>query len=244
MMMSSFMGSSSPSSVTVSSHASTATGTLHRSQIKKPWFLYALIGLTLLLGVWQAYRAHYKQGLADAYAAGQQLAPRTWHGGPLADWQRVQPQGRWLGDKTFQLAPRFHEGRPGSEVVTPLALVSGEIVLVNRGWIADGQTPPAAPATVPQIETQSWPRFFELGPTPPQGRRLQNLTAERAAQLAGTALPIAYAHQLDGAADGLLRDWPKPDFKVARHLGYMLTWWACSLCGLLLLRRLKQGAPR
>ncbi|WP_159673517.1 SURF1 family protein [Andreprevotia sp. IGB-42] len=241
--MSSFMGSLPSSGVIESSHASTAPAAPHGAR-SKPWLLYALIALTLALGAWQAWRAHYKQTLADAYAVQQGLTPQAWAGGSVADWQRLQPLGHWLAAQTFLLAPRYRNGVPGSEVITPLQLAKGDIVLVNRGWLADGKPQPALPATLPQLETQPWPRFFELGPTPSEGRKLQNLTPERAAALTALAPAVAYTHQISGADDGLLRDWAKPDFKVARHLGYMLTWWACSLCGVLLLRRLSRGKTR
>ena len=210
---------------------------------QKPWLLYALIALTVSLGIWQACRAYYKQTLLAAYTAQQQGPALRWSDGALPIWQRVQPQGAWLAAQTFLLAPRYRHTVAGSEIITPLRLNSGEIVLVNRGWLADGKTPPPPPTTLPVLQTEPWPRFFELGATPAQGRRLQNLTAARAATLTGLPVAIAYAQQQTGPDDGLLRDWPAPDFMVPRHLGYMLTWWGCSVCGVLLLRRLRKGGP-
>ncbi|WP_035054545.1 SURF1 family protein [Andreprevotia chitinilytica] len=239
--------SDSPSSdVIESSYASTAATGPHagsRGKSRQPILLLLLIVVTIGLGAWQLCRALQKQRLVDAYHAEHQKAPQPWRGGSIPDWQRRQPIGGWLDQQTFYLAPRYRDGVAGLEVVTPLQLASGEIVLVNRGWLAEGHTP-SAPNALPQVETQPWPRFLELGPTPVEHRRMQNLTAERAAALTGLAKPIAYARQSDDSADGLTRNWPEPDFNPARHVGYMLTWWGMSICGVLLMYRLRKEQRR
>lgn len=68
-------------------------------------------------------------------------------------WQRVEVKGTFLADKQLQARYRSFDGRTGWELVTPLATTTGQIVLVDRGFV---ERPPG----------QDFPRTF---PAPPAG---------------------------------------------------------------------------
>ena len=61
-------------------------------------------------------------------------------------FRRATAEGRFLHSSEFLIANRVRGGRAGFEVVTPLRLGPGNVILVNRGWIppdrADPETRP------------------------------------------------------------------------------------------------------
>ena len=65
-------------------------------------------------------------------------------------------RGQFLPERTLYLDNRVLQGRAGYNVVTPLQMgPDGPLVLVNRGWIAVGQTRAVLPAVpVPQGPVQ------------------------------------------------------------------------------------------
>ena len=106
------------------------------------WAVAAWLVVTaamLGLGRWQLERADEKIRLIDAAAAARAEEPVDVRslGDPEAAadaYRRVRAEGRWLDERQFLWDNRAHAGRPGLEVVTPLLLDDGRVVLVNRGW--------------------------------------------------------------------------------------------------------------
>ncbi|XZG70304.1 SURF1 family protein [Chitinibacteraceae bacterium HSL-7] len=206
------------------------------------WAMVMLAGmtlLTLLLGVWQVRRGLDRQ-LAEQHYMAQQ-------GGEIAAWQGLPPlyqprrlQGRWWPERELLLDARSRDGQLGFEVVTPFVLADGSVVLVNRGWLAQGRAVPA-PISV-EVERVNWPRFVELASTAPQGNVFQNITAERFARWAGIA-PVAYA-RASGAEEPFMRQTGLPGLPSERHWGYAMTWWLMTLCGVMLCWRFYKAGRR
>jgi len=64
-------------------------------------------------------------------------------------YRRVRVTGRYLPSEEVLLSPRSRQGVPGHDVLTPLVIGSGGI-LVDRGWVPFAMsTPPVAAATPP-----------------------------------------------------------------------------------------------
>ena len=99
------------------------------------------------LGVWQLSR------LAERRAFNATLSARR--SAPVADvftlppdtaqghYRRASASGTLLYDREVVLAGRAHQGSPGADLLTPLALPGRDtVVLVNRGWVysADAAT--------------------------------------------------------------------------------------------------------
>ena len=59
----------------------------------------------------------------------------------------------------------------------------------------------------------------------PQGRVWQNLRLADFGQATGLALQPLVIEQRSAAADGLLRDWPRPDSGADRNESYALQWY-------------------
>ena len=127
--------------------------------------------------------------------------------------------------------------RVGFVVVTPLRLEpTGQVVLVQRGWVArdfmDRQALPNVESrlTVVHIEgTVSPPpsRPFELGGAD-GGRIRQNLDLKSYGEALGFGLAPVSVQQTNDQRDGLSRNWSQPNIGVNTHYGYAFQWFTLS----------------
>ena len=146
-------------------------------------------------------------------------------------WFRAQKTGTFRG----QCAELCGKEHAGYHVVTPLTLVDGRVVLVNRGWAPVGASRATLPTVAPppgrvnvdgRIAIPS-AEFFELAASPPAGSVWQNLDPERFTAATGVkVLPVMIeATQAPVPHDGLVREWPAPDFGVEKHRIYRMQWY-------------------
>lgn len=66
-----------------------------------------------------------------------------------AEWTPVVIEGEYLLDEQLLVRNRPLTGRPGFEVLTPLLLDTGEVFIVDRGWVPTGEaqdSPDSVPA--------------------------------------------------------------------------------------------------
>ncbi|MFZ9042603.1 MAG: SURF1 family protein, partial [Ilumatobacteraceae bacterium] len=59
------------------------------------------------------------------------------------EWRPVEVSGTYLPDETVFVVNRSQGGRAGRNVVVPLLLDDGRILLVNRGFVPLADDPPA-----------------------------------------------------------------------------------------------------
>jgi surfeit locus 1 family protein len=131
---------------------------------------------------------------------------------------------------------KVHAGVVGYDVVTPLALRDGRIVLVDRGFVPGGASravlpsvPPASGDVTVRGRLNVPPAgYFEFGRAVPEGPVWQHLDPKRFTEATGVAvLPIVVeASAPTGGDDALVRDWPAPDFGIEKHWIYMLQWYS------------------
>jgi surfeit locus 1 family protein len=172
----------------------------------------------IALGNWQARRADEKRALAE-------------------NVQYIAVHGEFLPERTVFLDNKIRNHRAGYEVVTPLRLGEGIHVLVNRGWIEAparrDQLPevvtPRGPVRVEGIVLPHLPRPLKLG-DPGKGRVRQSLELKEFAVETGLPVQAFVIEQHRGIADGLLREWPRPDAGIEKHQSYSFQWY--SLAGL------------
>ncbi len=201
----------------------------------------ALAVLTFSLGNWQMDRATYKRGLQARIDAGER-APILWVGAaPVTKaqvlYRRVRVQGVFDSRYQILLDNRIHNGVAGYHVLTPLKIRGGQrAVLVNRGWIPVGNSRSALPVTpvataqvkITGLAVDPDTRYFELSAAAPQGRVWQNLNFKRYAAWSDLDLQPFVLQQSNNSADGLIRDWPRPDTGVSTHLSYALQWYGLA----------------
>ena len=176
-------------------------------------------------------------GCAAGIALGNWQSGRAEHKRAAAAVERVVVKGRFVAEHTLLIDNRLRNGRPGYEVITPLALEGGGHVLVNRGWIAAGpnrDTPPkvdtpAGAIALEGVAVKGVPRVMDVGGARKDQVR-QNLDV--AAFGAEIRLPLEprVVQQHSDTRDGLLREWPRPDAGADKNDAYALQWY--SLAGL------------
>jgi surfeit locus 1 family protein len=219
---------------------------LHRGGL---WVLLAALAsitLTARLGFWQLDRASQKTALQSALDARSLEPPLDERSlarlPPQAEAQhfrRVVLHGRWIADRTVFLDNRQMDGRVGFFVVTPLALSTSGVVLVQRGFaprdFADRSVlpkvvTPATPVTVEGAVAPAPSRLFEFADAG-SGAIRQNLDFASFGRESGLELlPLSVQqHDAPGAtSDGLLRHWPPPATDVQKHYGYAAQWFAMA----------------
>lgn len=210
--------------------------------------------LTASAGNWQLNRAHEKERLQAEFDLGA-AAPPVSLGAELMSAERLRlrrvvVEGEYLPSAMVLLDNKVYRKTVGYQVIMPIRIAgSSRHVLVNRGWVAAGPDR----GQLPSIATPSGTvrvsgvavvpgRFLELADADASGPVWQNLTIERYRQRWNLDLQPVVIEQVDevgsadggsaGPGDGLVRDWPRPDFGIAKHYGYAVQWF--SFCALII----------
>ena len=221
-----------------------------------------IAALTLALSAWQWQRAAEKRELIQTIEGGRSAGLIQLSGRPpeaqsstLAsfDQARVRLSGRWLPSTTFYLDNRLYDGRPGVQVLTALALESGELAWVHRGWApkspgdqgldADPYRQglmhlPAEPGmvTLEAVAYLDLMKRLALADDPdPRSALWTNLDwsrldawyRSRSPEMPRDDVrvwPLVF-WQTSGSMDGLIRHLPQPPTDaVDKHVGYALQW--------------------
>jgi|SRR4051812_26505782 surfeit locus 1 family protein len=201
--------------------------------------------LFMSLGNWQSRRATEKRELAAALDRAAQAPALELPAGPVDAQklihQHVAARGQYVAERSVLLDNKLRAGRPGYEVVTPLRIGgSAWHVLVNRGWLpapasrdsVPALRTPAGDVRVEGIALEHIPHALSAGVS--SGRVRQNLgISEYAAETGLQLLPIVI-EQRSAADDGLLREWPRPDFGAERNQSYALQWYSFAALAIVL----------
>lgn len=111
------------------------------------------------MGIWQLDRGEYKDNLQLKIEQRRDLSPVTMQKLPHTEEERiylpVQVKGQFDNEHQFLHDNRILNRHVGYHVYTPLHLISGETILVNRGWVKQGDTRRVLPdITVVQEEVE------------------------------------------------------------------------------------------
>jgi len=205
------------------------------------------------LGLWQLDRAEQKRNLATnlelrrkqpALSLNQTLSETDG-----AEFRKVVAHGRFLSDKTILIENRKHLGKTGYHVITPMKLNdTGEVVLVNRGWVSVAQLEQAKPLPTPAGEilihgaiNLPQPPAIELSLSDAKTQGVPHwpyLTLDHFSRWSGLQiLPFAILQSPEDA-QGFIRQWPTPQISDAMHIGYAVQWFAFALITLMIWLRL------
>lgn len=210
--------------------------------------LAMLVGVLLFvkLGLWQAGKAELRTAEIAQFNArarlgpfalnGTAIAPAALQDAPVAAKGYFEPQDQFFVDN------RQEDGVAGVHVVTPLRIDGTEVrVLVNRGWVAwpggsrkalpSVQTP-AGLVAVEGIATVPVNKNFLLMPEHAESlpRLWPRLDLERfSAEQRYRVEPLVLLQTSPDAGTPLVRRWPAPEDRVARHQSYAYQWWGMAL---------------
>lgn len=117
--------------------------------------LIALSGVLLFasLGFWQLDRAKYKQDILDRFEARLQADFIEYNEFDSLDdmqYRKVILRGQFDNQRTLLLDNQLSNGRAGYHVISPFILESDSILLVNRGWVALGESRQKLPVIIHQ----------------------------------------------------------------------------------------------
>jgi cytochrome oxidase assembly protein ShyY1 len=147
------------------------------------------------------------------------------------EWTPVQLEGIYLTDQELLVRNRPIAGQPGFLQIVPFQLSSGELVVVERGWIpADSDLAPATsmtPAAEPKILTARV-RLSELTPNrdSPDGFAT-SIHLESLSQLLGTSVEQEFYLRLISESPGepsSPQPLRKPTLDEGNHLSYAVQW--------------------
>jgi len=201
--------------------------------------------VALLLGQWQTRRGDMKQALQsrwDAAATALPMEVKTPDSAAAVAAElprRVELRGEFLPSATVFVDNRALAGRAGFQVVTPLRVTEGLVVLINRGWVVRDA---ADPSKLPDVDTprgviaitglavERVPRMLELAspPLPKLPAIWPNLPYDEFEQVAGLRVARFVVQQTSESTDGLRRTWTRPASGVDTHRGYALQWYALA----------------
>ncbi len=205
------------------------------------------------LGQWQFGRHQDKvlrnQRIDDNYASSPVALPEVLAGpttslSPDRLWRPVRLQGRYLVGDTVVVRNRPFHGAFGYEVLVPLQLADGTAVMVDRGWIPNGDkgsapdSVPAAPTGPVELVARLRLGEPDLGRAPIPGQASSIDLTELAQRLHLTLYQaygvLAQESPAPSPAPVLLA---RPDEDLGPHLAYAVQWWAFALAGPVLFGR-------
>jgi surfeit locus 1 family protein len=207
--------------------------------------VWLLVPVFLALGYWQLQRADEKRRLQEEYdsRAGVlvRVEPRLQSVEALR-FYRVEVSGVYEPDRQFLLDNRVHHGRAGYHVVTPLKIGDSDVrVLVNRGWVALGESRDKLPVIdtpghavtltgLAMVPSEKGYRLAEPNSAaktwPPVWLYLDLKRFGRAVTYPVQPVVILLD---EGHASGFAREWSRLDAGIAVHQGYAFQWFALAV---------------
>lgn len=199
------------------------------------------IPLFIKLGCWQYSKAEQKLALQSQYDASSshkaEAIPDDLSHPEALRYKQVEVTGEYVKQYQILLDNQVEGETAGYHVITPLKLDGkGQMVLVDRGWIAASDNH----ADVPEIEVPLGPqkvsgqlwlpskKFYTLSPQKAVDGQWQvlwqNMDMEAYAKsVPNKVLPVVIRMSSDNPG-GFVRHWIRPDDRIATHLGYAYQW--------------------
>jgi surfeit locus 1 family protein len=209
--------------------------------------LLLFLPILLSLGFWQLDRGRQKAEWQTAFADQSNQQPVTLAEITLADsigrYRRVVISGRYDDAHHVLLDNQLRNGQPGYHVLTPLHSSDGSVILINRGWIALGESRQALPIlstpsesiTVTGWLAQPAQPGLRLGDAAGSDRRwprvVQHVDYDVLSRIMGYPLQPAVVLLEPEAAEGYWRDWQPRfgGFGPERHQGYAVQWFSLAM---------------
>ncbi len=226
-----------------------------RFLFKPKWIAFHLLVIVMIvlmvnLGFWQKHRlesrrefnAEVRARSAEPIVPIEAIVAASPGGSPQGivpadvQWRTITAMGTYLRDEQVLIVNRSQGGATGVNVVTPLQLADGQLVLINRGFVPDASDVPL-PATGEVTVTgrlRATQQRSLGGLTEPDGRLTELFRVDiprLAEQLPGPVLPVYVDLLAAEPAQGAIPiPLPDPELGEGSHLSYMVQWWIFSIC--------------
>ena len=202
-----------------------------------------VLAILCSLGQWQLSRADEKKAVQNRQAAvanAQPVSAPELFSGADTDFRPARVTGVWQEQKTFLLDNSIRGGRAGYEVLTPMA-VEGGLVLVNRGWIPRGPVRaelPVISSVEGQDEVEGYlhrpsDRTFTLKDddyrSPSWPMIIQKIDMRGISSLFSLPLAPVVLRLAPEEGSGMRRDWQIVAMGPEKHQGYALQWFGLAI---------------
>lgn len=176
--------------------------------------------------------------------------------GPATEWNRVSVTGTYLPDGEVIARLRTVLGEPAFEVLTPLRTDSGQVVLIDRGYVRPNERsrvpdyaapPPGRVEVVGRLRLNESDRGREAFAGTSTGGELQSYSINSEVVASATGLDVRPGYvQLDQGQPGVLGALPLPQLEAGPFYSYALQWLAFGTMAVLgwlyfTVRELKPG---
>ncbi len=105
-------------------------------------FIFLIGGFYTLvsLGFWQLDRLTWKNDILEKIETQENIDPMSVELDLSDDteFQRGYIEGRFMNEPSIHIVPRTFQGKVGYHVLSPFKIKSGQVILVNHGWVEDG----------------------------------------------------------------------------------------------------------
>jgi surfeit locus 1 family protein len=223
---------------------------MYRFLLRPKWIGFHLLVVTAIvvminLGFWQLRRLDERQAFNDVIEARYDTPPVPFDtlvapDGPYesVEWRPVTVSGTYLPDETFFVVNRSQNGRAGRNVVVPMRLDDGRLLIVNRGFVPlQFEQVPPVPALdvdlVGRVRLTEERRTGQLS-DPGEGDLLeaQRIDIERLApQFPGEVVPVYVDLITSSPAEepGFPEPVAPPTLGEGSHLSYAVQWFIFAI---------------
>ncbi len=199
------------------------------------------------LGFWQIQRADEKTEMIAAQKVQEKQDAVVWtptKNLPL-QYERVEVKGKYL-PQVFFLDNQHQKHQFGYNVLSPLALSDGSIILIDRGWVPGELTRRVlpnikSPSGVLELEGSAYfpskkqwvlgPAFEEKGVNVTIIERIDDQLISKILQKSVSPFIIRLDKQ---DSNGFVREWETVSMPPQRHLAYALQWFLMALVVLII----------
>lgn len=222
---------------------------MYRFLLRPKWIAFTL-GIVLLivtminLGLWQLRRLDERREFNAVVEARYDAPPRlldavlTPGTDPQdVDWLPVTAVGTYRAEETVRIVNRSQNGFAGDNIVVPLDLAEGRVLLVNRGFVPLGEDVPLPPSGEVEVTGRLRPsqqrRFGQLSD---RGEGIiteaQRVDIPRLQQQVDGDLVDMYidAYASNPPDSPVLEPVIKPDLSEGSHLSYAVQWFIFAIC--------------
>lgn len=198
------------------------------------------------LGFWQLQRAAEKKHLVEQQKHFAAQTPRQWTGHEaVQQFQTLQLSGHYL-PSLFLLDNQFYQHQFGYDILSPLRLSNGRIVLVDRGWVLGDVSrrnfpTPVVPSglinlsgTVYYPSPKIWVMGLESEKKADNVLLLEKINTQLVSEILHKSVYPFIIRLSPEESSGFIRDWPVVSLSPDRHLGYAFQWFAMALAVLII----------